>query len=117
MLKKLEEAEKALNDLSWETVRLVRNANGGLYPLNWENVKRRWKGSPVSLEFANEKEFETKLKALCDSLYDWHLYESCPKCNNGKLIPVYSFQQWTPFCGCSNFPECDFRLDREGQQF
>ena len=71
MLKKLEEAEKALNDLSWETVRLVRNANGGLYPLNWENVKRRWKGSPGSLEFANEKEFEKSKNCSSNSRMDF----------------------------------------------
>lgn len=117
ILKKKNEEDEALKNLSWETVRHVRNANGGLYPLNWDKVRRHWKDIYGTLEIDNEKEFESKLKALCASLYGWNLYEQCPMCKSGKLIPVYFFRQYTPFCGCSNFPECDFRLNREGNIF
>lgn len=41
LLKNWERSQKALENLSWETIRNVRNANQRLYPLDWEKVKKR----------------------------------------------------------------------------
>ena len=116
LIANLRESEEALKNLSWETVRKIRNANGGLYPIDWDKVISNWKDEEP-LNISDKEDFEAKLKALCDSLYSWKLYETCPKCKNGIRIPVYFFSQYTPFCGCSNYPDCDFRLNREGKQF
>lgn len=117
LIENLRKSDEALKDLSWETVRKIRNANGGLYPINWDKIISNWNEEKYgTLDISSKKEFETKLKALCDSLYSWKLYEPCPKCKNGIRIPVYFFTQYTPFCGCSNFPDCDFRFYRDGNQ-
>lgn len=114
LLEKWERSKKALDDLSWETIKEVRNANQRLFPLDWEKVRRRWKYGELTISSAEE--FEKKMKEVCDSLYDWGLYEPCPKCKKGIKIPVWNFTQWTPFCGCSEYPTCDYAVDREGLQ-
>ena len=98
LIENLRKSDEALKDLSWETVRKIRNANGGLYPINWDKIISNWNEEKYgTLDISSKKEFETKLKALCDSLYSWKLYEPCPKCKNGIRIPVYFFTQYTPF--------------------
>lgn len=115
LYKNWKRAERALEKLSWRTVQSVRNANRGLYPIDWEKVKANWKEYDEPLKIKDKEQFEELLKELCDSLYNWGLYEPCPKCNKGKKIPIWSFRAYTPFCGCTNYPKCDFSMDRGGE--
>lgn len=110
-----ERSQKALENLSWDTIRKVRNANQRLFPLDWKKVKKNWKYGELTIKTADE--FEKKLKEVCDSLYDWGIYELCPKCKKGIKIPVWNFTQWTLFCGCSEFPYCNYSVDRGGEIF
>ena len=105
--------DRALEQLPWHMVKEVRNANGKLYPIDWERVQSKWKYG--TLEIQSKEEFQEKLKELCDSLYDWGLYEGCPACGDGVKIPVWGFGGYTPFCGCSNYPKCTYSADRSGQ--
>lgn len=106
-------AEKALNDLEWNVVKDIRNANGfSLYPLHWDKVLQRYNYN-LPFGFQTQSEFEKRLKALCDSLYHWGLYEKCPQCKKGIKVPLWNHpNQWTAFCQCT---ECGFSLDREGK--
>lgn len=113
LLDNWERSQRALENLSWRTIQDVRNANQRLYPLDWEKVKKQWKYGELTINTAEE--FEEKLKEVCDSLYDWGLYEPCPKCKKGIKIPVWNFNQWTAFCGCSNYPACNYSADRCGE--
>ena len=108
--------ERALIRLDWETVRAVRNANGfKLYPLEWDDVCDAF-DYELPLDLQSQDDFESRLRELCESLYGWKLYDCCPKCGKGILIPVWrSPYQYTPFCGCSEFPNCDYSADREGK--
>lgn len=110
--------EYAVRDLPWEMVQKIRNLNGySLYPLDWEKIQVNYqKKYERDLDF-DQEEFEAKLKRLCDSLYDWGLYETCPDCGSGMKIPIWkSRRQWTAFCGCSNYPECNYAIDRGGER-
>lgn len=113
LLENWERSQRALENLSWDTIKKVRNANQGLFPLDLEKVKKNWKYGELTISTAEE--FEEKLKEVCDSLYDWGLYEPCPKCKKGVKIPVWNFTQWTAFCGCSKYPDCDYSVDRGGE--
>jgi len=84
-----------------------------LYPIDWNRVRKNWKYGELDIKSATE--FEEKLKEVCDSLYDWGLYEPCPWCKNGIKIPIWNFTQWTAFCGCSNYPNCEYSEDRGGE--
>ncbi len=108
---KIDREEKILEKLPWEKVKKIRNASGKLYPLDWEKVSQKFPDNGYS----DQEEFEIDLKELCDSLYEWGLYDPCPKCKTGKKIPVWAFKAYTPFCGCSNYPECTYGIDREGK--
>lgn len=110
-------ADEALSKLPWHVIREIRNANGfKLYPIDWEKISASYWENGEQVPFSSKEEFETLLKELFDNLYDWHLYERCPKCQSGIRIPVWSSpRQWTPMCGCSNYPECDYAIDRGGE--
>lgn len=117
---RLERQERLLEKLNWSQIKEIRNANNyRLFPVNWDCVEsyfaRRNKPIPANVKSADE--FEFLLKEVCDSLYGWNLYEPCPICENGILVPRWraGTKQWTPFCGCSNFPECRFAIDRAGE--
>ncbi|BAL01898.1 hypothetical protein OBV_p-00430 (plasmid) [Oscillibacter valericigenes Sjm18-20] len=113
LIESFKRSQIALERLSWETIKAVRNANQRLYPIYWGKVVDNWKGKPLKIK--SKEEFEEKLKEVCDSLYGWGLYEPCPKCNKGIKIPVWNFTQWTAFCGCSCYPQCDYSMDRGGE--
>ena len=111
-----ERSKRALAQLDWATIKNVWAANGyRLYPINWTDVEAFYlkRDTPMPFDFRSAEEFETLLKEVFDSLYDWHLYEPCPQCGKGIRVPRWS--SWTPFCGCSEFPACDFSMDREGK--
>lgn len=120
LYKNWERSQRALGVLPWDVIKNIRNANGKLYPLDWnkvcEKVQEKYGWNIDDKYDLNSKEdFEEKLKEVCDSLYDWKLYEPCPKCGKGLRIPIWSFTQWTAFCGCSEYPKCNFSEDREGK--
>lgn len=106
--------EKALSMLDWETIKQIRNANGyKLFPLDWSKVYDHF-NYVLPFDFHSQSEFEARLKEVCESLYGWKLYEPCPKCGKGILVPIWcSPRQYTPFCGCSEYPRCDYSEDRE----
>ena len=108
-----ERVEKALEKLSGDMIKKIRNANRCLYPLDWNKVKLNWKYG--ELPFGTADEFEICLKEVCDSLYNWGLYEACPQCKKGIKIPVWGFRGYTAFCGCSEYPKCNYTADREGK--
>lgn len=115
-----ERAHKALEKLNWHQIKEIRNANNyRLYPINWQQVEFYFEhyNEPIPAGIKSAEEFESLLKDVCDALYDWHLYEPCPKCGKGIRVPRWraGTAQWTPFCGCSEFPLCDFSVDREGK--
>lgn len=119
-LEKWERGKLALAKLDWRQVKEIRNANDyRLWPMNWRSVELEFEteGKPIPGGFCSAEGFEADLKELCDALYDWHLYEPCPKCGKGIRVPRWraGTAQWTPFCGCSEFPLCDFSADREGK--
>ena len=99
--------------LPWEVIKNIRNEKGRLYPMDWNKVCKRLQekyGWDIAdkYDLDSKEDFEKKLKEVCDSLYDWKLYEQCPKCGKGLRIPVWNFTQWTAFCGCSEYPKCIF---------
>ena len=112
-------ADKALERLPWHVIKKIRNANNyRLYPVNWEDIEAYYeeKGKRVPGDLHSAKEFEALLKEIFDNLYDWKLYEPCPKCGKGIMVPRWraGTGQYTPFSGCSEFPECNFSMDRGG---
>lgn len=116
LIKKMIRVEKALNNLEGEDIKAIRNANGfKLYPLEWDLVCEHF-NCCIPFDFHSQTEFEKRLKEVCDSLYGWKLYEKCPKCKKGIRVPIWNHpNQWTPFCGCSEYPICDYSADREGK--
>ena len=116
LIRNMIRCEKALGKLDWETVKKVRKANGyKLFPLDWDEICDYF-DYELPFDFCYQEEFEARLKELFESLYGWKLYEPCPKCGNGILIPVWSSRwQYTPFCGCSEYSNCDYSKDREGK--
>lgn len=115
-----ERQDRALAKLDWYSIKEIRNANNyRLYPVKWSRVESYFeaRGEQIPCGIKSAEEFETLLKEVCDSLYDWHLYEPCPKCGKGIRVPRWraGTAQWTPLCGCSEFPLCDFAIDREGE--
>lgn len=116
-LEKMRREDAALERMPWDMVKKIRNANGfKLYPIEWMEIAAYFNCRGERVPFRDEEEIESALKELMDSLYDWHLYESCPKCGTGIRIPVWcSPRQYVPMCGCSNFPACDYSVDRAGK--
>lgn len=117
-LERMIRREKAFEKLGWEMVKEIRRSNGySLYPLKWEKIKKAYLKRNEKELTIEQEEFERDLKELCDSLYDWGLYEECPVCHEGIKIPVWNgWHQWTAFCGCSNYPFCDYAIDRGGER-
>ena len=115
-----ERSKRALARLDWHSIKQIRNANDyRLYPVKWSQVETYFalRDEPIPCGIKTAEEFEALLKEVCDSLYDWHLYEPCPKCGKGIRVPRWraGTAQWTPFCGCSEFPSCDYSVNREGE--
>ena len=120
MLLRWEQAKLALDKLDWHDIKMIRNANNyRLFPVHWDQVEAYFerRGEPIPGGIKSAEEFEAILKKICDYLYDWHLYEQCPKCGEGILVPRWraGTAQWTPFCGCAQFPLCDYSMNREGE--
>lgn len=120
ILARHEKLQGLLKKLDLRQVKEIRNANNyRLYPLDWRSIEIYFenRNEPIPAGIKSAEEFESRFKELCDTLYDWHLYEPCPKCGKGIRVPRWraGTAQWTPFCGCSEFPLCDFSADREGK--
>lgn len=118
IMERLDRANRALEKLDWYQIKEIRNANNyRLYPVDWRSVEIYFesRNEPIPGGLRSSEELEAHLKEVCDALYDWHLYEPCPKCGKGIRVPRWraGTGQWTPFCGCSEFPLCDFSADRE----
>ena len=83
ILAKHEKLNRLLDKLDWQQVKEIRNANNyRLWPMDWRSVEIEFerKEKPIPGGFRSAEEFEAQFKELCDTLYDWHLYEPCPKC-------------------------------------
>lgn len=110
--------EKAMYEkLDPHTIKEVRDFNRyRLHPIEWGRVRANYTkmGRKMPFECKSAEEFQQLLKEVCDTLYGWHLYEKCPECGEGIIIPVWHGGQRSMHCGCSNYPDCEFSKDMDG---
>lgn len=116
--RRIELENRMYEKLSLETVKTIRDFNRyRLYPIEWRRVRANYKkwGMKMPFECKSASDFEQLLKEVCDTLYGWHLYEECPVCGKGTIIPIWHGGQRKLECGCSEYPNCKFTIDIDGE--
>ena len=111
--------EQALEKkLSFSTMKEIRDINlYRMHPIDWRRIRAYYAsiGKEMPFPCRSLEELYALIKEVCDGLYGWSLYDKCPVCGKGLVVPVWHGMQAHPYCACTEYPECDYSMDRNGQ--